>query len=331
MSGLVTSGTYGYSESTYTLIRRALLRCNVIADEEQPTATQASDGLLVFNELVAGWAARGIRVWAQQECILFLQTGQTQYKLGPASPDHACLFNDLTQGTLPVGAALGATALTVSSIAGITMGDQFGVQLTNGLNFWSTVAAPPSGTTVTIANPLPASAAGGAITFDYTTPLMRPLRVLEGRRYNYLSTQQVPLIVLARFDYDYLPNPYNTGTVTQYFFDPQMGNHSYAPEQANALFNAWPTPQDNTNAVRFVGQRPLQNMTTMAQAPDFPAEWFAALSWNLAREFTAEYSVPEEVNTRIEKQADAWFATVAAWDREPEPYLFGMAMQPGYR
>lgn len=327
----LTSGTYGYSESVYQIITTALLNLNVIADDEQPTPTMASAGLRALNGLVALWSAAGIRVWAQEDCLLFLQPNQTKYLLGPSSTDYACLWSDMTETTVPAGASAGASSLVLNSATGFAAGNFVGIQLTNGQNFWTTQVGAAVGSTVTLAAPLPAAAAGGAFVFTYATPLMRPLRVLEGRRYNWLSTQSTPLITLARFDYYYLPNLYNTGVVTQYFFDPQMGNGSYNPSLSSSVMNVWPTPQDNTNAMRFVGQRPLQKMTTMAQAPDFPSEWQLALEWGLAKQLGTGQSVPDDIWTRVIAMAEESFAIVSAWDREPEPVLFGVAWRPGYR
>jgi hypothetical protein len=324
----VTSGTYNYTSSAYNIIAGSLRICNAIAEDENPTSMMASTALDAMNAMVKGWMASGIHVWAEEECVLFFNPLQTQYTMGAGSTDKVCLFNSLNQSTLSATASAGATSMSVVSSSKMAVGDSFGVQLDAGTNYWTTVTAV-SGTTITVAAGLPSQATSGAIVFDYGTPLMRPLRVMEGRRYQYASKLETPLILLSRFDYDYLPNKSNTGYVTQFYYDPQTGNGAYS--LANGLMNVWPTPQDNTFGMRFVAQRPLQDFATLANIPDFPAEWIAALKWNLVLEIGLEYGIPQEIWERAEKQAERWFMACKDWDHEPEPILFGFATQPGYR
>ena len=285
MAAPTTSGTYNYNQTVSKLLAGSLRLCGVIADQETPDAAMAENAMDTLSAMVKGWQASGIRVWAQQECILFLQPGQPQYGIGPASTDQACLFDELSQSTLSATAAAGASTVTVLSSAGMLAGDQFGVQLDAGRNFWTTLAAAPAGNVLTLTAPLPSQATSGAIVFDYTTPLVRPLRVPFGRRYQYSSRIETPLITLSRLDYDYLPDKFNTGTPTQFFYDPQEGNGAYATPLG--LVNMWPAPVDNTCAMRFVAQRPLQDIGGLSNILDFPAEWLAALRWNLAVEMGA--------------------------------------------
>ena len=329
MATPATSGTGLYSETIWKLICGALRLCSAIADEETPTAAMAQNALDTMNAMVKGWQASQIHLWTQEEAILFLQPKQTQYQLGYGSPDNACLFRDMTALSLTATAAGGATTITVSSITGLSSGAYVGIQLDAGSNFWTIINGTPSGNTVTLLAPLPSQATSGAQAFSYVAPLFRPLRVPEARRYLYSSRISTPMIVLARFDYDYLPNLYNTGIITQYFYDPQTGNGVYTTPMG--LMNVWPTPADNTNGMRFVALRPLQNFTTLANIPDFPAEWLAALRWNLAVEIAPEYDVPADRFDRLKGKADEWFMRASAWDKEPESVLFGVAFQPAYR
>lgn len=328
MSG-TTSGTYVYNQPTIKIISGALRLCGVIGDEETPTSPQLSNALDTLNAMIKGWSASQIHVWCEQECILFLNGGQAQYQLGPGSPDFACLYQDYTGTSLATTAATGATSVVVESATNLLAGDNFCVQLDSGVNFWTTISGVPAGTTVALTAPLPSQATSGALCFDYTTQLMRPLRAPEGRRFIYASQIENPLIVMSRFDYDYLPNKANKGTVTQFFYDPQQGRGAYS--SSLGLMNAWPTPQDNTNAIRFVAQRAIQDINSLADNVDFPAEWLAALRWNLAVEMAPEFDVPADRYSVLKGKADEWFLRASSWDKEPESVFFGFASQPGYR
>ncbi len=329
MVAAVTSGSTSYTQSAYDLICGALRLCSVIADDETPIPSSATNALSSLNAMVKGWQASGIHVWTQEEAILFLQPNQPQYSLGTGSTDSACLYTDLLETSLSASAGAAATSVTLASTTGIVSGTYVGVQLDAGTNFFTTATGPGVAGVVPLASPLPSAATSGALAFAYQTPLIRPLRAPAGRRYLLSTKIATPMIPLSRVDYDMLPNQYNPGTVTQYFFDPQTGNNSYT--NALALMNLWPMPADNTAALRFISQRPLQSFSTLANVPDFPDEWVAALKWNLAEEIALEFDVPADRLATIRDRAAFWFDLVKAWDREPESILFGVAFQPGYR
>lgn len=322
----VTSGTYTYTQSTDKIIRRALRLLNAISAGETPAAQDESDCLDTLNAMTKAWMADGIHVWAEITGTIFLQPAQIQYQLGVGSPDRAA--QTWTQTSLTADVAAAATSLPVASIAGISNGDQIGVQLESGVNYWTTVSGAPSGNTVTLAAGLPSAAAASALVFDYAVPLMRPLRVPAARRYNYQPTGgspiETPVIMMSRIDYANLPNKNTPGIVTQAFFDPQMGNNSYS-QPGVALMNVWPAPSDNTNALKFTAQRPLQDFDSLANVPDFPQEWLLALGWGLALEMTPEWDVPPERYQMIAAGAARTKAVVSGWDREQESVMFGAA------
>lgn len=332
-----TSGTYTYSASVVTLLNASLRIAQVIGSEETATGAQLQNGLDAMSAMCKGWQAAGIHVWCEEEGILFLQPGQTIYQIGAGSPDNCTLWDTLVQTTLSATAATGATSLSVAALtdplttapAVISAGDTIGVQLDAGTNFWTTVSAPPTGNVVPITNALPSQATQGAITFDYTVPLYRPLRVMGGRRYNYLSKIDLPMQTWARLDYQAQPNKYATGIPTAYFYDPQTGDGAYS--QPVGQWNSWPTPQNNTNAARFTAQRPIQDIASLANIPDFPVEWNAALKWNLALEIAPENGTPMEQMQIIVKQAERWYDMASKWDRESESIMFGVAWTPGQR
>jgi len=329
MAVLQTSGQFTATSSVIDLLNAALRIAQVIGAEETGTGAQLQNGLDAMAAMCKAWQASGIHVWCEEEAILFLQPKQTLYQIGAGSPDNCTLWDSLIQTSLTAVALTGATSLSVASIAGMNSGDIIGIQLDAGTNFWTTVNGLPSGSTVPILNALPSQASQGAIIFDYTTPLYRPLRVMGGRRYNYLSKIDLPVQMWARLDYQAQPNKYTTGIPTAFFYDPQTGQGSY--QQPVGQWNSWPTPQDNTNGMRFTAQRPIQDLGTLANIPDFPVEWNAALKWNTALEIGPENGVPLEQMTIIEKQASRWYQMASQWDRESESITFGVAWTPGQR
>ena len=333
---LLTSGTYSYSASVIDLLQGSLRIAQVIGSEETPTGAQLQNGLSAMAAMCKGWQASGIHVWCEEEGILFLNGGQTLYQIGAGSPDKVTLWQTLIATSLGATALSGATSLTLASVNGgidnlsaVAVGDTIGVQLDSGVNFWTTVSGTPTGLVVPIAAALPSQATQGALTFDYAVPLYRPLRVYGGRRYNLLSKIDIQMQMWARLDYQNQPNKYTTGTPTAFFYDPQTGQGAY--QQPVGQWNSWPTPNNNTNAARFTAQRPIQDISSLANIPDFPVEWNAALKWNLALEIGPENGCPMEQMQIIAARAKYWYDMASSWDRESESVLFGVAMTPGQR
>lgn len=326
---LTTSGTYTYSASVGNLITATLRICQVIGDEETATGSQLDTGLDALAAMVKAWQGSGLHVWCEEEVILFLQANQVQYQIGAGSPDHVALYQQVTQNSLASLAAGGATSVVLESATGMSAGDNFGVQLDAGTNFWTTISGAPAGNTVTLAAALPSQASAGAIVFDYATPLARPLRVMQGRRINYSSKIETPIQMWARLDYQQQPNKYTPGVTTAFFYDPQTGQGAYSAP--TGLMNVWPEPSDVTFGMRFTAQRPIQDIASLVNVPDFPVEWNACLKWNLALELAPEFGVPAEQATIIQAQATKYFGMASRWDVESESFLFGVAMQPGYR
>lgn len=330
MAVLTTSGNYVFSQSAIDIISATLRVCQVINEEETPTGAQLINSLAAMNAMVKGWQVSGIHLWAEEEAILFPQAGQTLYSLGSTSTDNATLYENLTQTTLAATAAGGATTVQLASASGFNVGDNVGLQLDAGTNFWTTGTAI-NGNTVTLAAALPSqmTASAAQVVWDYAIPLVRPLRCYTGRRYVYTSKIENPLIMLARKDYQNLPNKFNRGTITQFFFDPQTGQGAYQAPLAQV--SLWPTPNNNQSGLRMTCQRPLQDLTTLANLPDLPVEWGVALKWNLAQEIGPELGTPMDQMQLIGQMAPMWFSRIQAWDREPEGIRFGFAAEPGYQ
>ena len=331
MAILQTSGTYTFSATAIDIISAALRLTQTINEEETATGAQLINSLAAFNAMIKGWQVSGIHLWAEEEAILFPQKGQTLYYLGSTSPDFATLYTGLAQTYLATTALTGAVTVTVADVAGFVAGQNIGIQLDSGVNFWTTISVAPTGNVVPLTTPLPSQASSSTtqLCWSYAVPLVRPLRCYTMRRYIYASGIENPMIMLSRTDYQNLPNKQTPGTITQAFFDPQQGQGAYTNPLAQ--INLWPSPVDYTSGLRMTLQRPLQDIANLANLPDLPVEWTAALKWNFAQEIMGELGTPTDQQQLIMKMADQWFQRIAAFDREPEGVRFGVAFEPGYR
>jgi hypothetical protein len=330
--------TYPFPQPVFQIIARALRLCGGVSGQEIPKYGQVLNAFYALNQMVQAWQAMQIHVWAQQEAMLFLQPNQIEYQLGATSPDHATLSSDWVLTLLASNAAQGDTSITVQSIVGFDDGDQIGVWLTGGTTFWTTVSGTPTGSTITLAAALTGPAAALGQVVGYTTALNRPLRVPATRSYLFAPPGgqpiKTPMQVYSRLDYNALPNPTTPGVTTAFYFDPRSGQTPYL----TAIMHVWPAPSNNSRAVEFTLQRPLNTFETLDSVQDFPAEWTQALVWNLAVEMWPEY-----VDKRAQMPKADWDISALAagaaerlmlaqnWDREPQSIYIGLSNYPSAR
>lgn len=71
------------STTARDLIRRAMLLAGVLGQGENPSASEANDGLRTLNEMVESWAAERLMVYAVTNVTLPLVPSQQVYTWGP--------------------------------------------------------------------------------------------------------------------------------------------------------------------------------------------------------------------------------------------------------
>lgn len=319
-----------FSPSRDAIIRRALRQCIATESGETPGAQEVSDAGEALNAMVAEWQGLGIHLWTETEGVLFLQPKQIKYALGGTNTDQSCLDANWVQTTTLAVQGANATAIGLPSTAGISNGDNIGIVQTNNALFWTTVNGTPSGGIVTLAVGLPIGCNVGAYVVDYAPAykLLRPLRVIDARRYYLPSGLETPLIRMARLDYRDMPNKTNTGTISSFFYDPQVGS---TPLPGIGYQWAWPAPPDSLSAMKFTFHRPIGNFANASDTPDFPQEWTNALTWNLAEELAPEYGVGQFRMETIALKAKKSLDIVMGWDREPESYYAGVNFEQSSR
>jgi hypothetical protein len=296
----------------------ALRKIGAIASGETPSQNIIQDGSDQLNTLVKSLNATGLHIWTETEAILFLQPGQFQYTIGAGTTDHiADLTGAFNSTTLANAGAVNGTTISVLSTTGFVSGYVVGVVLDNGTIFWSTEVGSPSGLIVTMNSALPSTAAAGNAVYVYQTDAIRPLRVVNARRFNFVSNIDTIMIPYSRIDYRNQPNKNSQGTITQWFYDPRGGANTQAQ-----MF-VWPAPANVGDALKFTWWRPVQDFTSAANIPDLPNEWLDALVWNLAWKWGPEFDVTPNRYNMIKEHAASSLDNVEGWDREPESYLFG--------
>ena len=312
---MTTSGTATFTYNRDQIIKMAYRKLGVINASETPGPQMIQDASDALNLWVKALNATGLHIWTETEATVFLQPGQNTYTLGSGSTDHAT--DTYTATTLASAAASGSGNISVTSASGFTTAYNVGVVLDSGSIFWTTQNGAASGTSIPLTANLTGSASAGNAVYVYQTNIIRPLRVVSCRRYNFASAIDTQMIQLSRIDYRNQPNKTTTGVPTMTFYDPRGGANT------QGTLAVWPTPGDATNAVKMTWWRPVQDFTSAANTPDLPQEWGLALVWNLAKEMGPEFDITPNRFAMIEKMAAGHLDNVSGWDREPESYLFG--------
>lgn len=315
---MTTSGTSTFNFNRDQIIKSAARKIGAIASGETPDAQTVSDFSDQLNTMVKSWASTGIHIWTETEATLFLQPGQVAYSLGSGSSDHCA--ETYTATTLASAASAGAVSISVSSATGFATTYNIGVVLDSGSIFWTTQNGAAVGTTIPLTGGLSGAAAAGNAVYVYAVNIIRPLRVVSTRRYNFASAIDTQVIPMSRIDYRNQPNKVASGVPTQTFYDPRGGAN------ATGVLYVWPAPSDATNAIKLTWWRPLQDFTSAATNPDLPQEWLDALVWALALKMAPEYDCSPQRYEMIKDQAASALDMVMGFDREPESYFFGADM-----
>lgn len=319
---MATSGTSTFNYTRDQIIKAALRKIGAIETGETPSSSLLNDTADALNMMVKEWNTLGIHLWTESEGILFLQSNQAQYSLGTGSGDHATQTNppNFVQTTLASSIASASGTVTLTSAANILNGDQIGIVMDHGAMFWTTVNGAPSGNVVTLAASTTDSSTAGNVVVDYTTQILRPLRVVAARRYNLVSQIETPMIQMSRLDYRDLPNKSSTGTVTSFFYDPLGGAN------ISGQFYVWPVPSAVADAVKFTWYRQIQDFANPGDNPDLPNEWINPLVWNLAVEMSHEFDVPPQRYQMVKAKADESLNRVFGWDKEEDSVYFGVSI-----
>lgn len=328
------AGTSTFTYNRDQIIKRALRQCGAIESGETPGAQEIQDAADALNAMVSAWQATGLHLWAESEAVLFLQPGQIQYSLGGTNRDNCSLDsqpNQTNQTTLVFNAAAVATTIIVQSTLGFQNGDAIGIVLADNSTFWTTITSFVPGDwnadwnndfdtvspgTVNLATGLPSPVAAGSLVFDYGSKIVRPLRIINARRHYWQSGLDTPMIRQSRLDYREMPNKTTEGTITQYFYDPQL---------TTGYVWIWPAPPDSLSAMKFTWMRPINDFASSNETPDFPQEWINAITWGLAEEIAPEYDIPAQRLGVIAAKAATALDLVSGWDREPESLFLGVS------
>lgn len=307
---MATSGISTFNATMDTIIRQAALQVNAVGAGQTMGAQMSTDFKFMLNAMVKTWQAEGIHVWTTAEATLFPVAGQVKYGAGTGATDH--ITQTYYETSLSAAEAAGQTILSATSTTNMTVSDNIGIVLDDGSTQWTTISSKTS-TTVTVAAALTGAAASGNAVFNYTTKLVRPLKVVDARRYNIDGATDTPMIVASRQEYNNLPQKTTAGSPVHLFYDAQL---------TIGYFYLWQVPSTTTDLVKFTFHRPIQDFNTAADNPDLPETWILTMVYNLAQIMMPQYPVSAQKANQINSLAAQFLDTMRGYDREGESIYF---------
>lgn len=311
------SGTYVFTVTRDDIIKEAMLNVGALGESETATAQEVTDCARKLNMITKQWMdsfdrAPGLKMWSRQRGDLFLRSTKNTYGLGPSGDNWAggvssntALGVNYAQGQLSANAAAAATTLTfgVGNVAQFTAADFLVVQLDSGDIYSTTVTSVNSGAgTIVIPAPgLPSSAASTSYVWNYTTKAQRPLSIVTCILRD-IQNNDTPINLLTLQEYEALPSKNQSGNLsdpTAIYYESQFATGT-ANTGPGVLYIDCYGAQDVTKHLHVVYLRPIQDFNNPGDNPEYPQQWYRALSWALAREiapmFDAEWSPEAQAN-----------------------------------
>jgi len=303
---MATSGSTNFAATRNQILRQAALKVNALPSNATMSATMLTDMAFGLNAMVKAWQGGGIHIWTIAEGVLFPAVDQVKYGLGTGATDHAT--ETYYETAITADEAAGQTVISVDSTANMTVADNIGICLDDGSIQWTTISSKTS-TTVTVAAALTDSAAEDQPVFNYTTRIVRPLKIKFARRYNISDARDTPIKVISRQEYYDMPKKTDPGPINSLFYDP-LNNTGY-------LYH-WNAVDPVEDLIKFTFYRPIEDFDAAADNPDLPQDWISALVWNFALDLSAEYPVSDAIVKRIASRAAYYLDLASSFDREAE-------------
>lgn len=124
------------------------------------------------------------------------------------------------------------------------------------------------------------------IGLGQTINIPKPLKIIQAFNRNTSTNIDIPMRIVTRQEYNMLGNKSVSGNPIQLY---------YSPQRVYGDLYVFPTPtsvEAASNVIVINYQRPFEDFDTGTDEPDFPQEWFDALSYGLACRLAPTYGIP---------------------------------------
>lgn len=128
-------------------------------------------------------------------------------------------------------------------------------------------------------------------TKEYTIGLTKmvntpkPLKVIQAFNHNTSTNIDIPIRIITKQEYNILGNKTSSGNPIQVYYEPL---NDYG------ILHVFPVPstvEQSANIITIYYQRPFEDFDASADTPDFPQEWYDAITYGLATRLAPEYGL----------------------------------------
>lgn len=313
---MALSASFDFTVARSDIIPAALRKLGVLAEGQSASTNQTTYASLALNVMLKAWQS-DVPIWYVKTGYIYPLHNVNTYSLANSGGGH--FSEELIITKLTAAAAASATALTVSTTAGIDVvgttanSDQIGIELDDGTIDWTTISAGGGTTSLTIATGLSSAASSGNRVYAYTSKGHRPEKILDVWRVESVTQNRVPLTNTPISDLRGISNLTSEGQPTIYSY---IETTTATPGTDAGTFTFWPRWADGASYLEVRFQHPFDDMDADANNLAFPAAWYEAVIYGLALRLTDEYQVPDNVYKRI--QGAATFAREMAMEATTE-------------
>jgi len=183
------------------------------------------------------------------------------------------------------------------------VGDHIGFEIADGTVQWTFFKAALS-TTAQFVTALTSAVAVDNHVYIYTTRPPRPTEIIEARLNSAADTDR-DINIKSRAEYMALSDKDSTGSANMVYYDAQ---------RTAGVLKVWPACSDVQETLRLTVRIPIEDMDAVGNNPDFPQEWFDALSWNLAIRIAPKFG--KKLDREFRMTAREFLTDAIEFDRE---------------
>lgn len=189
----------------------------------------------------------------------------------------------------------------------VLTGEFIGLKDITDAREWNRVGRVIDSTTLELASALTNTVAQGNSIFAYKTQVARPMKVDNIRSQIYGQDFELPVNQWSREEYQQQTIKDSSGTVTNAWYEQNLDS---------GRMYVWQVSNTVDQVLIFNGYIPFQIFVDNIDEPDFPAEWFDCITWNLASQLAVEYLVPAERRQEINAKAGIYYNEAKSWDED---------------
>lgn len=128
------------------------------------------------------------------------------------------------------------------------------------------------------------------------------LKVINCFKRTIATGEDIPMVLITRWQYNQLSNKSQGGDPNQYWYSPPGNEGTGNMAGTLTLFNTPNAFAATTYNLQVVGQVPIQDLTLATDIVDFPNYFNNALVWGLADQLAYESPLPVSEKDRITKK-----------------------------